>query len=348
MGTVLKGLLHQRHLQTYANFARAYEKAAAELDPEISNTYPSRSQFHRWLDGKIKSLPYANHCRVLEQMFPGWSAAQLLAAEPIVPHQQVATVSGLVDMVTSELGTPTSTNVSWEQKNENIPFNHAPVAISDEASGVARKLVMLARAKRWKERDLRQLARLHGHVVETDLRTDIDINQDGNVSIIYRRELLNLTDRPVRRLVTQTWGEHVPGRIEINPGTNSDRNIKITRIHETKTHLRYACDINPPIAPGEMGAIGIESTGFRLVSDHYWCLAIPRYTKQLTIQILHRGLKRLTECHSFQELENGEQRSADNGLIWNHIQDGVTILQTCDYLNPGQTITVRWNLETNE
>jgi len=30
-----------------------------------------------WLTGAVRSLPYADHCRVLEEMFPGWTADQL-------------------------------------------------------------------------------------------------------------------------------------------------------------------------------------------------------------------------------------------------------------------------------
>jgi hypothetical protein len=43
----------------------------------VVRTYPSRAQLHRWLTGSLRSLPYPGHCRVLEEMLPGWTAEQL-------------------------------------------------------------------------------------------------------------------------------------------------------------------------------------------------------------------------------------------------------------------------------
>ncbi len=74
---LLKVLLRERHWQNYSTFCVAYDKAARCIDPDLAGTFPSRAQLHRWLTGSLRSLPYADHCRVLEEMFPGWSAAQL-------------------------------------------------------------------------------------------------------------------------------------------------------------------------------------------------------------------------------------------------------------------------------
>jgi len=74
---LLKVLLRERHWQNYATFCTQYGKAAGRVDPDLTQTYPSRAQLHRWLTGSLRSLPYADHCRVLEEMFPGWTAAQL-------------------------------------------------------------------------------------------------------------------------------------------------------------------------------------------------------------------------------------------------------------------------------
>jgi hypothetical protein len=46
------------------------------------HSYPSRAQLHRWLSGSVRSLPYPDHCRVLEEMFPGWTAEQLFSPCP--------------------------------------------------------------------------------------------------------------------------------------------------------------------------------------------------------------------------------------------------------------------------
>src|SRR6266571_3511929 len=73
----LKLLLRRRHLQTYGTFRREYDKAALAIDDDLKGTAPSRAQLYRWLSGELKGLPYPYHCRVLEKMFPGWTAAQL-------------------------------------------------------------------------------------------------------------------------------------------------------------------------------------------------------------------------------------------------------------------------------
>lgn len=93
----LKSVLRQRHLQTHSAFCREYDRVARKIDPELAGTWPSRAQFHRWLSGELKGLPYPHHCRVLERMCPGWTAEQLFEpgdgeveppaaeASPIVP-----------------------------------------------------------------------------------------------------------------------------------------------------------------------------------------------------------------------------------------------------------------------
>ncbi len=75
--TMLKALLRERHLQNYGMFKRAYQKAARGLDKDLADTYPSVQTFRRWLAGKVKTLPHAEHCAVLEAMLPGWTAADL-------------------------------------------------------------------------------------------------------------------------------------------------------------------------------------------------------------------------------------------------------------------------------
>jgi hypothetical protein len=74
---MLKILLREKHWQNYSTFCTEYDKAARRIDPDLAGRYPSRAQLHRWLTGAVLSLPYADHCRVLEEMFPGWTAEQL-------------------------------------------------------------------------------------------------------------------------------------------------------------------------------------------------------------------------------------------------------------------------------
>jgi hypothetical protein len=74
---MLKVLLRERHWQNYSTFCAEYDKAATRIDSKLAGSYPSRAQLHRWLSGALRSLPYADHCRVLEEMFPGWTSDQL-------------------------------------------------------------------------------------------------------------------------------------------------------------------------------------------------------------------------------------------------------------------------------
>src|SRR5690349_13730299 len=77
--TVLRELLRQRQAQTYAPFCRHYDEAAGMVDPMLVGRWPSRGQFARWLNGDLKGLPSQDHCRVLEAMFTGVSAAELFS-----------------------------------------------------------------------------------------------------------------------------------------------------------------------------------------------------------------------------------------------------------------------------
>ena len=97
---VLKVLLQQRHMQTHSAFCREYDKVAADVDPTLKRGWPSRAQFYRWLCGDLIGLPYADHCRILEKMFPGWKVDQLFQVhdggiefipEPSAPQIKTAT-----------------------------------------------------------------------------------------------------------------------------------------------------------------------------------------------------------------------------------------------------------------
>src|SRR5215831_15846557 len=73
----LKVLLQERHWQTYRTFQREYDRAARSVDPALVGKWPSRAQLGRWLSGALKGMPYPDHCRVLEKMFPGWTVEKL-------------------------------------------------------------------------------------------------------------------------------------------------------------------------------------------------------------------------------------------------------------------------------
>lgn len=108
MSTVLKALLQQRHLQTVAAFNREYDRVAKNVDPDLVGYGPKRAQFYRWLSGDISGLPYPDHCRILQLIFPGWTTAELFeqysgSADELMRTQQPASgptsvKSGLADV----------------------------------------------------------------------------------------------------------------------------------------------------------------------------------------------------------------------------------------------------------
>jgi hypothetical protein len=79
---LLQILLRQRQWHRYGIFRAAYDEAARRLDHDLVGTAPSRAQLHRWTSGELKRLPYTDHCRVLEIMFPGWTADELFGPCP--------------------------------------------------------------------------------------------------------------------------------------------------------------------------------------------------------------------------------------------------------------------------
>lgn len=124
----LKVLLQHRHLQTHSAFRREYDRVAAAIDPTLRGGWPSKAQFYRWLSGELVGLPYADHCRILEGMFPGWKVDQLFQAhdggiqfvpEPTMP--QVATSS----VRSAQLTGPTVQNV-----DHAVAFHQSPSLLS--------------------------------------------------------------------------------------------------------------------------------------------------------------------------------------------------------------------------
>jgi hypothetical protein len=105
---VLKALLQQRHMQTHSAFCREYDKVAADVDPTLKGGWPSRAQFYRWLSGDLIGLPYTDHCRILEKMFPGWKVDQLFQIhnggiefipEPPAPQTKTATTPPIAPVI---------------------------------------------------------------------------------------------------------------------------------------------------------------------------------------------------------------------------------------------------------
>lgn len=80
--TLLKVLLRQRHWQKHSTFIKEWDKAAKSIDPQLVGSWPRHAQFYRWLRGELRELPYPDACRVLEELFPQYSAAELFGPCP--------------------------------------------------------------------------------------------------------------------------------------------------------------------------------------------------------------------------------------------------------------------------
>lgn len=134
---LLKVLLKQRHLQVHSAFVREYNKVAAKIDRELAHTGPSKAQFYRWLSGELTKLPYSDHCRVLEAMFPDWGVEQLFqpysgsinvvprpgTAVP-APTPAPATPAGrasATDVVSHELDLSGDWWCAWQTSKDDVP-----------------------------------------------------------------------------------------------------------------------------------------------------------------------------------------------------------------------------------
>jgi hypothetical protein len=238
---VLKALLQHRHLQTHSTFSREYDRVAAKIDPTLRGGGPSKAQFYRWLSGNLVGLPYADHCRILEGMFPSWKINQLFQAHdggidfipepttppattptirptpPTGPADQSSTRSEMLHLIEQGLEAPTNGQVRWRSdtlaQSRTVSPANATFPITLDSSGsdireapaqrIARSLVGLAKRLRLSDAEVAQLAKLAGHIVELDVTCSINIDSEGWSTVTYTHQLLNLTNHPIKRLTRE-------------------------------------------------------------------------------------------------------------------------------------------------
>jgi hypothetical protein len=346
----LKALLTERHWQKYSTFCREYDKAANGIDPHLAGSYPSRAQLHRWMSGQVKRLPYPDACRVLEQMFPGWSAKQLL--EPCTDeHDPADPVTSTLRIVAEGVAAPDAARVAWG----------SPSALRTGASGqmarvedhddeglvgtIGRATLALGKMLRLSPDETAQLASLAGNVVDLDLRVDIDIASDGWARVTYHHHLFNMSTRPLTRLAREVWFENTEGPLTIESACmNGDRLIAIQRQHDTAHSAKFAVQLSPPLQPGDSTTLSYTCSGGQFVSDHYWRQALPRYTRHFTIRLRHRGAGQLASCTALEEHPDGAENTANEDLLWDYDGDDVLVTLTRDYLRPNQAMTLRWEV----
>lgn len=292
----LKVVLREQHLQTHGSFCREYDKVARTIDPELEGTWPSRAQFHRWLSGDLKGLPHPHHCRVLEKMCPGHSAAQLFEPyEPEAPEPEAAKADGgLFEVIEKRIDQPTLGAVEWgPEPSGETGRTYAGLStrdaagVSEETQRLGQRLLKLKKVQRLSDREISQFAYLAGQIIDLDTRIDIEISGDGSARLTYRYELLNMTDRPLTRMSRELWFEYTSGRLNIQPLAESTRRVAIQRKHDTPNLSKFACQLSPPIQPGEAAVIGYTCEGGRFEDALYWRQGIARYTRHFTINLRH-------------------------------------------------------------
>jgi hypothetical protein len=86
-------------------------------------------------------------------------------------------------------------------------------------------------------------------------------------------------------------------------------------------------------------------TGGRFVDSLYWRQSVPRYTGRLSMNLHQRGGGQLVNCTAAEEHPDGTENSVTDGLTWDYDGDDIIVMLTCNYLRPGQSVTLRWEID---
>jgi len=170
------------------------------------------------------------------------------------------------------------------------------------------------------------------------------IRLTGWASVSYRFEVLNLTSKPVKRMVREQWFETTSGPLRIEPSDSSDRSVSIQRMHETANMTKFACQFSPAIEPGEVGVIGYTTRGGCFTHDHYWRQTTTRPVRHFTLSIRHQGVSTLLGCTAIEDQLDGSQVSVIEDLVCTDNDGDALMTITRDYLQAGQAVTLRWEV----
>lgn len=116
----------------------------------------------------------------------------------------------------------------------------------------------------------------------------------------------------------------------------------IQRLHTADNIAKFACQLSPPIQPGEAATFGYRCSGAEFLEDYYWRQAFARYARQYTLNVRHRGLKDLAGVTAGEELPDGTEHLAGQSVQWDYDGDDVVMTFTRDHLQPNQYATLRW------
>lgn len=212
------------------------------------------------------------------------------------------------------------------------------------ANQLARAVLLLGKRLRLTDDEVTELATLAGHLVDLELDCSIDIDSDGESEMTYRFQLVNLTDKPLKRMSREQWFENTDGRLQIEPHPSSDRTVQIQRVHDTANMSKFTCVFSPAVEPGEVATIAYTTRGGRFLHDHYWRQSAPRYTRHMTLSIRHRSADLLLNCTAIVDDNDGTQHSAIADLVCTYQDGDALITLTRDYLQPNDAVTIRWEV----
>ncbi len=320
--------------------------------------WPSRATLHRWMMGGVQRLPYPDHCRILEAMFRGWTAEQLLQTAD-APHGGASAqpeIAQLVEALRQGLAAP-EPQAAWSRplRSHAAGGTHVstlPPRLSetmhavegDVAHDLARKLVALQKTLRLSDDETRLLANLSGHVVELSVAVDLTIAAEGASVVTYTLEILNLTPTPLRRLSRDLWFEHTGGPLGISATPLDGRKVMIQRTYDAPGKSRFACQFAPAVEPGGTARFEYTCTGGRILDELFWRHAFHRPTRQFTINVRHEQAS-LLRCSAVEEMQDGSEAFATDDILWDYDGADITMTLTRDYLRPNQALTLRWEVD---
>lgn len=369
MTIALKVLLQDQHLHQHSDFAAEYKRHADALNLSGGGVGPpTKGQYYRWLAGGLNGVPRGHHCRILESMFPGWTAEELFSPIDVVADRLKRRSRNefgrgqLVEAVATALETRDTSVTGWgPARLPSKPSTGAPVlpdAVSDfDAAAlpegtrqIGKKLAALSKVLRLNPTETVQLASLVGNVVELELRIEVHVDKDGQVRLVYTHDIFNMSDEPLTRVARQLWFEYAePDGLHIEPLRRDHRQISIDRTHNAgPTMAKFSCQVSPAIQPGETGLVSYTCTGGRFVDAFYWRQDILRYTRRFTIMMRQAGGHRLITCSGEEVQPNGSTNSTTEDLLWDYDGDDIVVTLTRDYLRPNESVTLRWEFDRDQ
>jgi hypothetical protein len=141
------------------------------------------------------------------------------------------------------------------------------------------------------------------------------------------------------------WFEHTrEERLPIRALDSGAGRVMIQRLHDADNIAKFALQLAPAIKLGQSARVGYRCDSVRFVDDHCWRQSVPRYTRRLTLVINHEAGP-LLQCSAVEELADGTEQLVTEHIMWDETDDGVVMSIARDFLQPGQTVTLRWEVD---